>query len=195
MSAAVDLVLPKPTKSPEQVEGNSDEENRLRGWLIETLMGDDDVNADPLNLVFILTTFAAVGSLSMFGSLLTFRPPGRGDDALCGEYVSMPICWQFFMGTPAFVVAWGGMSAQSMRIAGLARLSLDLKVLHIRRWELYLMWAVLSASLSEPGIFPFKCMLNCHYSLVLMFVSNAVNSGILVSVPELRNIGLCYRRQ
>jgi len=52
-------------------------------------MGDDDINADPKNLVFVLTAFAAVGSLSMLGSLLTFRPPGGGDDALCGEYFSI----------------------------------------------------------------------------------------------------------
>jgi len=87
LSAAVELVLPKPAKSLEQVEGNDGEENKLRGWLIETLLGDDDVNADPLNFVFVLTVFAAVGSLSMYGSLLTFRPPGAGDDALCGEYL------------------------------------------------------------------------------------------------------------
>ena len=87
LSAAVELVFPKPAKSLEQVEGNDGEENKLRGWLIETLLGDDDVNADPLNFVFVLTVFAAVGSLSMYGSLLTFRPPGQGDDALCGEYL------------------------------------------------------------------------------------------------------------
>lgn len=55
--------------------------------------------------------------------------------------------------SPAFVVAWGDMSAQSMRIAGLTRLSLDLKVLSGRRWELYLTWAVLFASLGKPGDF------------------------------------------
>ena len=81
-------MFPKPAKSLEQVEGNDDGETKLRNWLVETLLGDDDVDADPLNLVFALTVFAAVGSLSMYGSLLTFRPPGRGDDALCGEYFS-----------------------------------------------------------------------------------------------------------
>ena len=86
-------MLPKTTKSLEVVESNGGEENKLRDWLMETLMGDDDVNADPLNLVFVLTAFAAVGSLSMFGSLLTFRPPGAGDDALCGECFSTPTCW------------------------------------------------------------------------------------------------------
>ena len=88
LSAAVDLLFPKPAKSLEQVEGNDGEEHKLRNWLVETLLGDDDVNADPLNFVFVLTVFAAVGSLSMYGSLLTFRPPGTGDDALCGEYFS-----------------------------------------------------------------------------------------------------------
>jgi hypothetical protein len=92
LCAAVDLVLPKPTKTLEQVEGNYGEENRLRSWLIETLLVDGDGNADPLNLVFALTIFATAGSLSMFGSLLTFRPPGRGDDTLCGEHFSLPVC-------------------------------------------------------------------------------------------------------
>lgn len=89
LSAAIKLVLPIPTKSLEQGKDNGGEENKLQKWLIETLMGDEDVNADPLNLVFVLTVFAAVGSLSMLGSLLTFRPPGGGDDALCGEYFSI----------------------------------------------------------------------------------------------------------
>jgi hypothetical protein len=158
LSVAADIVLPKPTRSPEQIEGNNSDENKLRSWLIETLMGDDDVTADPLNLVFILTIFAAVGSLSMFGSLLTFRPPGGGDDALCGEYFLMLICWQRLMDTSAFVVAWGGMSVQSMRFAGLIRLSLDLKALLVRRWETYLMWVVLFVSLGEPANLHLKCI-------------------------------------
>ena len=152
-------MLPKPSKSLEQVEGNDSEENKLRSWLIETLLGDDDVNADPLNFVFVLTVFAAVGSLSMFGSLLTFRPRGAGDDALCGEYLND----QFTAASDrdlAFVIAWGDMSAQSMRIVGLTRLSLDLKALSFRRWEPIVMWVVLFASLGESGSFHSMRMLN-----------------------------------
>ena len=71
-----------------------------------------------------------------------------------------PIYWRHLTETPAFVIAWGDMSAQSMRIAGLTRLSLDLKALSVRRWELFLMWAVLFASLSESHNFHFKRILN-----------------------------------
>lgn len=105
----------------------------------------------------------------------------------------MPIYRQPVTETLAFVIAWGDMSAQSMRTAGLTRLSLDLKALSVRRWELYVMWVFLFASLGEPGSFHSKHILN--YCLVLMFVSNGLSSGVLVSVSELRNIALCYRRQ
>jgi hypothetical protein len=85
------------------------------------------------------------------------------------------------------------MSAQSMRIAGLTRLSFDLKALSVRRWEIFLIWVVLLASLSESGKILFQAY--TELSLVLMFVSNGLSGGVLVSVPELRNIALCYRRQ
>lgn len=94
-------MLPTPAKSLEQGKGNDGGEDRLQDWLRETLMGDEDVDADPLNLVFVLTVFAAVGSLSMLGSLLTFRPPGRGDDALCGEHFSDCQCTSDPDGNPS----------------------------------------------------------------------------------------------
>ena len=49
-----------------------------------------------------------------------------------------------------------------MRIVGLTRLSLDLKSLSVRRWELFLMWVVLFASLGESSNFHFMRILNYY---------------------------------
>jgi len=55
------------------------------------------------------------------------------------------------------------------------------------------MWSVLFASLGESSKFSFQAYTELF--LVVMFVSNGLSGGVLVSVPELRNIALCYRRQ
>jgi len=41
---------------------------------------------------------------------------------------------------PAFLVAWGGLSAEMIRVIGFIRLSIELKFLHTHRWEMYLTW-------------------------------------------------------
>jgi len=43
----------------------------------------------------------------------------------------------------AFVVAWGGLSAQSARLVGLIILILELKQFGIKRWETALFWVYL----------------------------------------------------
>lgn len=75
-----------------------------------------------------------------------------------------------------FLVAWGGMAAQSTRIIGVLRLSFDLVALGVKRWRLITLWSWLCAA------------------LVLMFVANAINIGTLVDLDFMPGTALCNRK-
>lgn len=49
----------------------------------------------------------------------------------------------------AFLVAWGGIAAQSARLLGLLKLSLDLKRLGVSRWETLVFWGWLLVALGK----------------------------------------------
>ncbi|KAF8517761.1 hypothetical protein JB92DRAFT_2904481 [Gautieria morchelliformis] len=97
-----------------------------------------------------------MASVADFGTLLEFDK----DDGLAG-------C--------AFLVAWGGMAAQSARLLGLIKLNLDLRKLGVPRWETFVFWGWL------------------FIALVVMFASNAISIGTLRRLPA-TNWALCYRK-
>ncbi|RDB22494.1 hypothetical protein Hypma_010137 [Hypsizygus marmoreus] len=108
------------------------------------------------SLVFTLSICFAFASIAYFGSLLSFSTNDGG--ALC-----------------AFVVAWGGMAAQTARIVGLAILFLELRDLGIPRVEFY-------------AIMGWLCL-----GMVLVFINNAIGTGITRAFEPL-GMAICYRK-
>ncbi|EJD53605.1 hypothetical protein AURDEDRAFT_110417 [Auricularia subglabra TFB-10046 SS5] len=102
-------------------------------------------------ICFVMAALAQAISLGNFNA--------ANDSAACG-----------------FLVAWGGMAAQSARIIGVLRLSFDLVALGIKRWRLITLWSWLCAA------------------LVLMFVANAINIGTLVDLDFMPGTALCSRK-
>lgn len=111
---------------------------------------------DNHTLLFALCIFFAFASVAYFSSLLAFDP--NNGAAAC-----------------AFVIAWGGMAAQSARLVGLLILSFELRQLGIGRWEEIVFWIWL-------GI-----------GLIFVFVTNAISTGTTKVVQQLA-VSLCYRR-
>lgn len=141
--------------TPESLEADLDEKERLRKWVEDILLGPAE-SLDPKNLVFILCIFVANASLAMFGATLIFS---KGQELMC-----------------TFLVAWGGLSSEMIRVVGFIRLSLELQALHSRKWELYLNW---------------------FYMVVIiafMLLNNAVEWGALRSPRNFDTIYLCYRQ-
>lgn len=100
------------------------------------MMGGEETT-DPKNLVLTLTIFAATASLAMFGSVLPFA---AGYDSACSKPCDIYFhVWYSYCFT-AFAVAWGGLSAQSIRLLGFFRLSIDLRQFAARHWEMYITW-------------------------------------------------------
>jgi len=108
------------------------------------------------HLALTLTLCFAMASLADFGSLLAFDQ----NDGLVS-------C--------AFLVAWGGMAAQSARLLGLLKLSLDLRRLGVPRWETFLYWVCLVGAVAP------------------MFASNAIGIGVIRPLPGGR-WALCYQK-
>jgi hypothetical protein len=67
--------------SPEELEADSQEKERLRKWIEDVLLGPAE-SLDPKNLVFVLSIFVANAGLAMFGSTLIFS---QGQDVMCSE--------------------------------------------------------------------------------------------------------------
>lgn len=107
------------------------------------------------SLVFTLSLCFAFASIAYFGSLLSFSPNGGA--------------------TCAFVVAWGGMAAQTARLIGLVILLLELKDLGIAKLEFYLALA------------------SIFVAMVLVFVNNAIGTGAIRLFDPL-SIAVCYRK-
>ncbi|KAF8076442.1 hypothetical protein FPV67DRAFT_1471650 [Lyophyllum atratum] len=107
------------------------------------------------SLVFTLSLCFAFASIAYFGSLLSFSPNGGA--------------------TCAFVVAWGGMAAQTARLIGLVILLLELKDLGIAKLEFYLALA------------------SIFVAMVLVFVNNAIGTGAIRLFGPL-SIAVCYRK-
>ncbi|KAG6831588.1 hypothetical protein H0H92_009061 [Tricholoma furcatifolium] len=98
------------------------------------------------NLIFTITLCFTFASLAFFGSLLSFSTSGG---AAC-----------------AFLVAWGGMAAQTARVIALLVLLLELKALGIAKIELY------------------GSLLCLFVEMILVFVNNALGTGILRLAPN-----------
>ncbi|KIM90842.1 hypothetical protein PILCRDRAFT_150990 [Piloderma croceum F 1598] len=111
---------------------------------------------DNHTLVFALCICLAFASVGYFLSLLSFDP--RNGPAAC-----------------AFVVAWGGMAAQSARLVGLLILSFELRKLGIGRWE---------TTVFRIGL---------GIGIVFVFVTNAISTGTTEVVQQIA-VSLCYRR-
>ncbi|GLB33850.1 hypothetical protein LshimejAT787_0107340 [Lyophyllum shimeji] len=107
------------------------------------------------SLVFTLSLCFAFASIAYVGSLLSFSPKGGA--------------------TCAFLVAWGGMAAQTARLIGLFILLLELKGLGAAKLEVYLTLACLSIA------------------MVLVFVNNAIGTGALRFFAPL-DVAICYRK-
>ncbi|KIJ70523.1 hypothetical protein HYDPIDRAFT_23623 [Hydnomerulius pinastri MD-312] len=103
-------------------------------------------------MMFICFAFASVAN---FSSLLTFDA-GTGSSAC------------------AFLVAWGGISASCARLFGLFTLCLELRRLHVMRFEIYMMciWVIVA--------------------IAFVFAEYATNVGTTGFLPQL-NTYLCYR--
>ncbi|KAF5387962.1 hypothetical protein D9615_000447 [Tricholomella constricta] len=112
-------------------------------------------SGDNQSLVFTLSLCFTFASIAYFGSLLSFSPNGGA--------------------TCAFVVAWGGMAAQTARLIGLVILLLELRDLGIAKLELYITFACL------------------FVTMVLVFVNNAVGTGS-IRVFDPLGIAICYRK-
>jgi hypothetical protein len=67
--------------SPEELEANTEEKERLKKWIEDVLLGPAE-SLDPKNLIFILCIFVANAGLAMFGSTLIFS---KGQDVMCSE--------------------------------------------------------------------------------------------------------------
>jgi hypothetical protein len=106
-------------------------------------------------LSLTLSLCLAFASAAYFASLLTFRPIGPGQGC-------------------SFAIAWGGISAQCARLAGLIILILELRQLGLPRWENALFWTWL------------------FIGSVFVFLTNAVTIGVTRSVQQL-NVSLCYK--
>jgi len=111
---------------------------------------------DNQSLVFTLSLCFAFASIAYFGSLLTFSPNDGG--ALC-----------------AFVVAWGGMAAQTARLVGLVILLIEEKELGITRLEFFGTFSLL------------------FVDMILVFVNNAIGTGALRLYAPL-HVAICYRK-
>jgi hypothetical protein len=93
-------------------------------------------NGDNQTLVLTLFLCFSFASVAQFSSLLTFDP-NKGA-AACGKYYVLQSIMNHLhkrLLSEAFLVAWGGMAAQSARLIGLLILSFELRQLGIRRWE------------------------------------------------------------
>jgi len=66
---------------------------------------------------------------------------------------------------------------QAIRLVGFLKLGLHLKELGARKWESWVLWGLLL------------------FSAVLMFLTNAVSTGILRPIPSIEALSFCYRRQ
>lgn len=140
-------------QTPESIEEDSQEKVRLRQWIEETFLGPSE-NMDPKNLVLTLTIFAFNASLGMFGSTLVYS---SGQDVLC-----------------TFSVAWGRLSGQMIRIVGFVRLSLDLRELGARQWEMYLTWFYVLGLAA------------------LMMVTTVFEPAVLRTYQQLQGLAFCY---
>jgi hypothetical protein len=141
----------KAPSSPEGLEADSEEKERLRKWVEDVLLGPAET-LDPKNLVFVLCIFVANAGLAMFGSTLIFS---KGQDVMCSE--PSPVNSRIpLIHTPlAFLVTWAGLSAEMIRIIGFTRLSLELRSLHSRRWEKYLTWVYMVVVIGKCSLFLF----------------------------------------
>jgi hypothetical protein len=83
LTYSVENVLRRRTSlsSPEELEADSDEKERLRKWVEDVLLGPAE-SLDPKNLVFVLCLFVANAGFAMFGSTLIFS---KGQDVMCSE--------------------------------------------------------------------------------------------------------------
>lgn len=68
--------------TPEALEADSQEKERLRRWVEDVLLGPAE-SLDPKNLIFILCIFVANASLAMFGATLIFS---KGQDLMCSQF-------------------------------------------------------------------------------------------------------------
>ncbi|TFK75867.1 hypothetical protein BDN72DRAFT_353823 [Pluteus cervinus] len=111
--------------------------------------------SENLTLVFTLSLCFIFASIARFASLLTFHPGGA---AGC-----------------AFVVAWGGMAAQTARLIGLVILFIELRYLGIGKWEsvAFLLWMIIG--------------------VVFLFVNNAIATGSLRSL-SITGMAVCERK-
>jgi len=111
--------------------------------------------SDNLTLAFALSLCFVFASIARFTSLLSFQPDGA---AAC-----------------AFVIAWGGMAAQTARLIGLVMLFSDLRYLGITKWEsiVLIVWTI-------AGI-------------VFVFVNNAIGTGT-ISPLVMTGFAVCERK-
>ncbi|KAG8823435.1 hypothetical protein FRC17_009333 [Serendipita sp. 399] len=158
--------------SQEALEEHAEEKARVRRWVEETLLGPAE-NSDPKNLVLILSIFALSASLSMFGSTLMFK---KGQNVACSKSAVLDAVPYAYLRSQAFVIAWSGLSSEMIRIIGFIRLTLDLRALGMKQWEMILNW------LYVLGV------------IVIMFVNNALAPGILRSIVSMPSIALCSRQ-
>ncbi|KAF8579320.1 hypothetical protein K439DRAFT_1638070 [Ramaria rubella] len=137
-------------------------DEKVHGWLGSNrshhTSSSFPIRPESNTLALSLTICFGMASVANFGSLLEFSQK----NGLAG-------C--------AFLVAWGGMAAQSGRILGLLKLSLDLRKLGVHRWESFLFWGWLVVA------------------MVVMFVTNAISVGFISAIPGPRShSALCYRK-
>jgi len=112
-------------------------------------------SSDNLTLAFALSLCFVFASIARFTSLLSFQPDGA---AVC-----------------AFVIAWGGMAAQTARLVGLVMLFSELRYLGINKWEsiAFIVWTI-------AGV-------------VFVFVNNAIGTGI-ISPMVMTGFAVCERK-
>lgn len=148
------------TLAERQQKSSDVEGNHVQNWLHNTLHGTKDQSDRPegtRHLSVVLTIAFTLGVLMSFLSLLDFQRSGQ--DVLC-----------------IIVVAWAGISIACGKLAGLLRITFDLKRLGTGMVEQVAAWVVLALS----------------FGATLAHVT--ISIGATRDVPELPNISLCYRR-
>ncbi|PVF93540.1 hypothetical protein CPB86DRAFT_96353 [Serendipita vermifera] len=112
---------------------------------------------DPLALVFILDLVYITTAATQFGSLLAFS-----------STTGAVSC--------TFLVAWGALGAETIRLIGLFKLTIHLRELGGPFWERIALWAALMAL------------------TIVMFLTTAVSTGVLRAIPQVVSMSFCYFR-
>lgn len=129
---------------------------------------------DPLSLVFILNLVYITTAATQFGSLLAFSSATG----------SVPC---------TFLMAWGALGeprsrsirlglrlaqgSQTVRLIALLKLTVHLRERGATQWEKYALWGVLVLL------------------TIVMFLMTAVDTAILLPIPQSEAFSLCYSRQ